>query len=224
MQEISTKTILMLLGVALIITLVSTTLSISKITGWDLQNSLTAAATAEENATTDVTILSTVGVSVTDTAIDFGSGYYDPTCSTGYATLYSNETNQVCWLNSTGVIHENITDYHTIVNNGTVNINLSMSSNVSHAEEFLCDGGSCALFAASVQVYAFESEEFSCDGALTDSNTTLLNDAESFELDLCTSMGYQDDGDEINVSFELHVPSDAGAGSKSMTVTYLGTE
>lgn len=225
MKSISNKILAGLLALTIIIFLVGTLISLNKMG----KLSITGAATTG-TGTTEVTVQGAASLSITDTNITFPAGYYNASCTAGYTRINSNGTTELfCWLNTTGV-EPNWTDtnvfgfdYHTIVNDGTTSINLSIDTDQGDARSYLCGTGNCTGASgvnAVVTITVYNSESSTCASGLLAANTTLLDNQTEYPNDLCTIMNYQDTKDELNVSYMYSIPSDVDQGSKEMTVTY----
>lgn len=225
MDDISNRTLLGLLLVAIIVSAVGTFVSISRISSLRLPLlSLTGLATG--TGTSNVTIASTIGVSVVDSLIDFGNGYYNGACTSGLATLNGTLMNATCWVNTTATGPNNWNPNHVIENTGSGNFELNAStSNPSSAEAWLCANSNCpGTTGAAFFLYASNNESNACGG--TAYAPQLLNDTATMNgnnTQLCSNVNYQDNQDSINVSAQAIVPKDASAGGKVLTVTYTAT-
>ncbi len=227
MKKDSNKFLLALLAVVIIVSLLGILTSLDKLGKFPAQ-SLTGAGTSG-TGTTEVNVQGTASLSITDTNITFPAGYYNASCTTDYARVNSNGTDEIfCWLNSSGIepdwtAADTAPDYHTLVNNGTTTINLSLDTDQTSARAYLCGAGNCPSTSganAEVTVTAYNSETSTCASGLLTANTSILDSTSETPNDLCTSMNYQDTKDELNVSYMYIIPSDVDQGSKEMTVTY----
>lgn len=233
MGEISNKTIVALLVVALVVTVVGTVVSVSKLSGIGGKYSMLTGAYTESTGTTTVNVYGVVSLSVVDGTVQFDTGYYNTSCTTNYGILYSNQTGTgdwSCWLNSSGDTHDMTLaanqPAHHLQNNGTVNINLSVDTDQGHAESFLCENDDCTSNTASVEIGAEEADGGSaCLTTLLSSWTTLLDATSETTNDICTQLNFEDTNNEVNVTFRLTVPDDTGTGgSKTLTLTYTAVE
>ena len=222
-KDISNKTIMALMAVTLGITLLGTTLSIVKLNSLrDTYLFLTGAATT--TATTQLTISGTTGITMHNSTINLGSGYYNTSCTTGFAWINTSAGQYNCWINSTP---SSFIGHHTINNSGTTVINVTAASGASSkrdAEHFLCgsiDG--CASTVAAINVTAFNNLAGSCTGTLPNF-AVILSNSSNFTVTLCPELSSAIASNSINVSYYIQIPSDAGTGAKSWTVTYEATD
>src|SRR3989344_117005 len=119
MADFSNKTILAVLTVVLVVSVVGTIVQLGKLDELDGEyNFLTGAVTG--SGYSNVTIAGTVSLTVNDGISDFGSGYYNASCTTGYARLWTDSaatTSSLCWINTTGQIGS--FQGHILINDGT---------------------------------------------------------------------------------------------------------
>ncbi len=183
--------------------------------------------------TATVTQAGAAGITVIDTSIAFGSGYYNATCSTHYATLDSNLTYgngsagsvygsaiPYCWVNMTPLLGTG-RDGHSLQNNGSVIVNVSAIAN-QHGEDWLC-GGNCPFTSlAGMQLLSYNSEDASC--ADTSNLTVGYNVAttanSNVTVGICDRLSYVDSNDSLTVYVNATIPKDATAGDKTLTITY----
>ncbi len=232
MGDVSNKTIVTLLAVAVVITIAGTAMSVVKLN--DLSGTPTAAvAFAPKSGTASITLSATVSVLLSDGAISFGSGYVNTSYQN--ATLdsgnHGNLTNQP-WLNTRWVnttAPNTTADPMVIVNNGTVAVEVNISSVSTTAEGWLCSSG-CASSVARVMVKSNDSEAGSCvAGAQTTYRNWIDHDTANGTgtfgaFQLCTQLDQDDNSDEINMYLNVTVPNDATTGSPSLTIKILATD
>jgi hypothetical protein len=222
MEDVSNKTIVALLAIALVVTVVGTIVSVSKLGALGGQYSvLTGAVTG--TGTTSVTLAGNAGITVDDNAVTFGSGYVDPQFVS--ATLDSSLAigSWTGWINLTAT---NI-DSMLVNNTGTNFLRLNISSETTtHAEDWLCTGDSCTSNSALLQVKATNFEANACtgSGAIQSAYTNLLQNASKVTVPLCTEMDFQTAADTMNVFFKATVPNDAGTGAHSVTLTFTAID
>ncbi|MBU0456912.1 MAG: hypothetical protein ABH824_03005 [Nanoarchaeota archaeon] len=222
MGEVSNKTIVALLTVALVITVVGTVVSVSKLSGLGGRyTTLTGLAT--DTGTTSITVAGTAAIQVTDASIDFGSGYYNVSCTTGYAWLASNAEGTNCWLNTSGQVPEPIDDPHELENNGTTSISITADISNFNASDFICGGNGCPGTSTSNVAIRMIDTSAGCTVTEQTTYTTLADDNSVTQVTLCGSLSPQDNQDDIEVNFNLTVPQDVDQGAKTATITYTGT-
>ena len=225
MAEVSNRTLLGLLLLAIVVSVVGTFVSVGRISSLRIPL-LSVTGLVTGTGTSNVTIASTVGMTVVDNLVDFGNGYYDITCTSGQALLNGTLMNSTCWVNTTATASNNWNPNHVIENTGTANFELNAStSNPSSAEAWLCPNGNCpASTSAAFFLYASNNESNSCAGTLF--APQLLNDTATMNGNntrLCSSVNGQDNQDSINISSQVIVPKDVNPGGKVLTVTYTAT-
>ncbi len=207
MSDISNKTLAILIGIAIVISLVGI-LSVGR--GGVVY--LTGTATSGQgpvafNATSEVSIL------VQD-SINFGNGRVDSTANN--ATLDSESTSATggSWTFSAQRIN--------IDNDGTVNISINVSADGDNNAAGLI-GGTSPLF----QIKISQEEGTACVGStkVTDyANGAVPNSTET-PLTICSLLNFgPQTSDEINISSRMVVPSDTEAGARNATLTFSATQ
>ncbi len=164
----------------------------------------------------------TVGLNMTNFTISFGTGFYNASCTTGFALFAGDGTTPVCWLNSTGNPQPAVNNSHVIENTGNVVENISATlRNFANAEAFLCGTNNCPSTAtARVQVRIENVEPSACLAGAQTSWATLANASGNFTVVLCSQLNSTDSNDAIRVYYNLTIPHDADQGTKAATITY----
>jgi hypothetical protein len=226
MGGVSNKTIVALLAVALVVTVLGTVVSIVKLGDIGEKYTLLTGA-AVETGTSSVTVQGTSGLTIPDGAITLPTGYYDPTCTTGYGVIDSASGFTSCWLNTTGGTPIFLGDYHQLENSGTAVVSLTAYTDQTDAISYLCGTGGCPSTggtAAKVEVKITDDvEPVSCASAPLTTYATLLNWTSNTTQTLCSYFDYEDTNDVLNVYYNYTIPSDVDQGQKLMTVTYTAT-
>jgi hypothetical protein len=229
MEDISNKTILMLVMTALVVSLAGTMISLNKLSNmggtYTVLNKVTGAVTTEGNAT--ITTSGTVSITLTSAVIAIPAGYVNASCPDKFAIIPTYSGGQAtCWLNTSNVepSTDDLTSQHVIQNDGTVLVNVTATTSTTDAEEFLCEStNGCFSSSAHVTLSTTQNEAGSCD--TTQTNVTLLTFSSNVTAKICDAFDYVDGSDEINVSmFELRIPSDAPTGAKTLTIDYVAKE
>lgn len=220
MKDVSNKTIVGLLLVALVITVVGTLVSIEKLGGQYAQ--LSGAATG--TGTTSLEVEAGAGININDSTASFGSGYVSPGNDSAY--VYTNGTFNGSWTNTS----TNATNgWIEIFNLGNVNVNLSVTSDKSNSEVWLCGTSCAATNVATLEVLAEEFEVGSCSDfniSNTFANTTfqtVLNTTANNTVNLCEYLKNTDATDDLKISFRAIVPKDATIGGHVTTLTFTAT-
>jgi len=222
MGDVTNKTIVALLAVALVVTVVGTAVSVSKLSSLGATYTLLTGSATSDTGTTELNLGANVGLSVVDTAIDWGPGQYNGICTEGYATINSDNSAATCWLNADGTgTASAVNDPHTISNEGNSPSKVMVAFADSNAEVFLCNDDCPSSAVALVTVKSADSESGSCTGNTASAYTTLASaTGTAATVTLCSNLNTDADADSIEVNYELRVPGDAIAGAKSVTVTY----
>jgi hypothetical protein len=186
--------------------------------------SVTGRVTDTGTATT--TLAGSAGVSVVSGSaeIAFGSGYYNASCTQGYADLTSDPPSSDCWINTTAFPTESVS--HKIRNSGTTLLNVTVDSDKTDGETLFCGstGGCLSTNTAGVKYNSDYWESNSCNTEMVSSFSDMLtyNGEISSTLKVCDNLNYEDENDEVKISYEFLVPADATSGAKTLTVTYTG--
>jgi hypothetical protein len=222
MDDISNKTLAILLVFAMAISLGGTLISLNRlrVTGTEVPG-ITGFGTGTGIA--NLSITSDTTISILTNIIDFGTGVVNITLSCNNATLASshNDTNwtavtNVCWSNATvgggGKIEFSSEDI-VIRNDGSVNVTLQMASSDDTAATFI--GGTTAG-GPLYQYRAHSNETDACDNA---NNQTWHDINSSNTMAVCDKLKADNSQDEVRVSIKVRIPSDA-AGYKEDTLTF----
>lgn len=241
MADVSNKTIVALLAIALVVTVVGTVVSVGKLNSLGGRYaSLTGAVTSD--GTTAIEVQGTANITVTASSISIGAGYYTPSCSTGFSKIRTNNTESSapnttsCWtFAADGVDNQSRnTQFHTIENTGSTNLNVtanitattSAGGLTTGARSILCGAGGCPVAQANalIAIRAHTTEASSCAGTLQTTGSTLADNSAvtATGQNLCTRFLPENGNDEFNTSFELDIPKDADQGARAFTVTYTG--
>ena len=184
--------------------------------------------------TATVTQSGAAGITIVDSSVAFGSGYYNATCTTNYATLDSNLTygdggagsvygsaTPYCWVNTTAILGGTGRDAHSLQNNGSVIVNVSAIANL-HGEDWLCGGNCPFTSSAGMQLLSYDNEAASCADIsnLTSGYATATSANSNVTVGICDRLGYVDSNDTLNVYVNATIPKDATSGAKTLTITY----
>ncbi|MBU1111238.1 MAG: hypothetical protein KJ896_00530 [Nanoarchaeota archaeon] len=227
MNDVSNKTIVALLAVALVVSIAGTLYSVSELN--DLGGTymlLTGAAT--DSGTATITIQGTADVTVTDAAIAFGTGYVNASCADGEAWISSDGEGSGCWLNTSGEVPAATDDSHTVENNGTTSTTLSVTLSDTDAEAFLCEavGGCTGSTTAAVYVKAEDGgdgEAGACSSGLNTTYESIATHDATTSQQLCAQFNPEAATDVLEVNYNLTLPPDMPQGLKTGTVTYTAT-
>src|SRR3989338_684602 len=189
MRDVSNKTLAILVGVAIVISLIGL-LSVGRggvtyLTG----RAGSGTGPVSVNLTSEVSILVTGSV-------DFGSGRVNATAT---SAILDSDAGTI--INGTWTP---VTKYIKIENDGTVNISVNVTANANNNAAGLIGGTS-----PSFQIKGVATEASSCV-TLTTSYTNVPNSTET-PLALCDKLNFGSATDTFNVSAKVVVPSDASS-------------
>ena len=226
MGDISNKTLVSLLIVAIAISLIGTWVSVSKlgnlrITG--LQTNVT-----EETGTAFVQIYSEMAIDLKVTSVNFGKGRINDTGSgIQRCELISKATGTIGGNSFTGTDYSkgaycigfdpsdtgvNYDEGSFVIENiGTVNVNVSMNSSYGAS-------GFSNFFGGTTPTYKFkiEDEDDACSG-----EQTTWTDFSTDDPQVCGNLGYVNDSkDAFLVQINITLPEDAEAKAFNDTVTF----
>ena len=244
MADVSNKTIVALLAIALVITVVGTVVSVGKLNSIGGRYSVLTGAATEGTGTTSITVQGTAALVINTSSITLYSGYYNTSCSTTFSTIDTgitdnNSRSVSCWVNTSGTDNQSLNyKWHEIANSGTTAVNITAYVTASsttgatssfNSTEILCGVQNCpsANANAIVRIKASNNESNSCSKSLQSGYSTyyasLLNTSGQTNVTLCQSLNFDDSSDELNTYFYVQLPSDADQGAKGFTVTYYAT-
>ena len=226
MKDVSNKILVGLLVVTIVASLAGTFVSLYKIGQISTPiGMLTGAAIGSGEA--NLTVEGTVDLAITDGSAEFGSGYYNASCTSGYAEFVTTGGSNVvttCWLNTDGEVPTITDQSHLLTNNGTAPVTLEIGTNAVNAEEFLCEASEgCSSSDAQVQTKISQEEQNSCTEGFSASFYPFMTFEEVSNYTACELFGYADDADSLYVDFNITLPMDAPQGLKTLTVIYTVT-
>ncbi len=224
------RAIVVLVGLALMISLASTTIILTKT--FDIGDDwllISGAQTTSIDASgnTSIEILANVGISIVEGDINLGSGYVDSRF--GFAVIDTfNSAGELNWLNSSGSATD-VEQYHLIRNTGSTPVVLYVSENsgFSNAEEWLCgDSIRCPSIVADLKVLAKEHEVGSCTGWLRDTvfGNLMSYASRSGTVELCSNLNPVDSSDELRVYYKVVIPVEAPTGTKTLNLIYTAVQ
>jgi hypothetical protein len=212
-EDLSNKTLAILVIVALLVSLGSTYVFYSRFKGEKITGKLVEQAIARINITTRASINFTIS------SVDWGTGYV-------------NDTASYCQLNTEGLNNPlNCTNFTTVYeglrieNDGNRNVELNVSTNNS-AAQFL--GGTNPIYDWK---YA-NNESDSCGsrgiGTTCTTNVTALQPlsyttVSTSPILVCPCFRAANPSDLLNLELQIRVPSDSFSGLRESTITAIGT-
>jgi hypothetical protein len=214
-DEISTKTLAILLVVAIAISLGGTFFSLNRLSTLMNAKSSTGYIT-NPTGSAQVNITATGSLIFSKQVLDFGIGGVNTTGGNNFCTLTSGneggtkEGNDKCLDFNAANTFESL----ELENDGSKNLTITLDSDKDKAT-FL--GGSSPEF----QFYATNNETDACPspvpGAWTEVNLTTM--------DLCggTGLGFEDGADSLDIHLKLKIPYNSKQGLQLVTLTVTGT-
>ena len=217
MGDISNKTLALLVGVAIVISLVGI-FSVPK-------GGIVYITGRGTTGTTSYGVQSELTINVTQTAVAFGSGKVE----TGYnsCVVASNSTQSGtetvgtasagCGGNWTGVN----TRSFIVRNDGTVNVNVTVQSG-KNATEFIPTYGAPVVTQA-YEFMSYSAETGACvDGSGLVGSFTAMSKAAG--LVICANLSTAEGSDELSVPIQLTIPDNVMNGTYSDTVTFAAIQ
>jgi len=216
MGDISNKTLALLVGVAIVISLVGI-FSVPK-------GGIVYITGRGTTGTTSYGVLSELTINVTQTAVNFGTGrvltgYNNCTISSNYteeSEMMEGSASPGCGGNWTSTIANGF----IVRNDGTVNVNVTVKS-TKLAAGFIPTYGTPSV----TPTYDFESynaEAMSCVSGDTVTHWTAMSN--TTEKVICSNLSNADSHDELSVPIQLTIPDNVMNGTYSDTVTFAATQ
>ena len=213
-EDISNKSLTILVALTLLITLGSTAIYLVKFKG----EAITAAATTQY-ALAKINITTRASINFTVNSIDWGSGFVSD------IALY-------CQLNSEGANDPaNCTNFTTVYqglrleNDGNRNVQVNVSTN-NTAAQFL--GGTGAVY----QWKFMNNESDTCGSKGVGANCVTNASALQFQsystvstspVEVCPCFRASNPSDLLNLELQVRVPSDSFSGERQSTITAVAT-
>lgn len=219
------KTLVALLALALVVTVMGTLVSVSKLGPQNGFSFLTAAATSSASGTSYVNITSATSITNDVSSVDFGQGYVDSSGTNCTTDSRGNVTSNGAYC----IGFNTVTQGFLIENTGNVNVSVNMTCTGNcTAAQFI--GGSNPTFRFSVQnndLRAIDAEigaldtQPSCDAAkfgagLLYTGITTWTDVSTSNVGLCGqdhagnyTLDFTDSQDAFAVDIAISIPVDA---------------
>ena len=229
------STLVLLLSLAIVFSVGGVVLNYVLLSSVEVPVVSIAGRVTDSTSTVTLTQSGAAGIVMDDSAIAYGSGYYNSSCTSGFSQLDSNKTHgavggandnridPMCWINTTQLLTSGA-DKHTIQNNGSVKVNVSAYGDQLDGETLFCGAASaagCPFTAnARVRLLSQNNEASSCTATLTSGFENFIADDGNTTTGLCDALDFQDNADTIDVYTKFTVPKDATASAKTLTITY----
>ena len=212
MADVSNKTLMGLMAVALVLIMVSTIYSFNSLN--QLNNSALTGRATDGDVSIDID--GTLGISVTSD-LDLGDGYVNTSDSSAWVSSDNTTSN---WI-VTGSQYPG--GQMLLENTGSTIISVDIAADKS-AQQWLCGGATCVEATPMVYVTSFDDEAGACRDASGLSNQVFLNDATTGNSEtVCGELLPTDATDAIEIDFNVTVPIDATSGSTTITMNFTAT-
>ncbi|MFC1741512.1 hypothetical protein ACFL3V_03175 [Nanoarchaeota archaeon] len=213
-EDMSNKTLTILVAIALILMLGSTVLFISKLRG----ENISARATTDQ-AQARLRITSLASINFTISSVDWGSGFVNETAT--YCQLDTEGGNNPSNCSNFTTVYEGL----RLENDGNRNVQLNISAN-NTAAQFL--GGTNPLY--EWKLANNESDSCGSKGIGTNCVTNVsalqfqtYSTASNTPVDVCACFRPSDPSDLLNIELMVRVPSDSFSGLRDTTITAVAT-
>lgn len=227
MDEISNRTIAVLLVAAIAVSLGGTLMTLNKVT----DKRITGFASSNQTGTASVEVQSVTEITLVNSVVDFGGGFVNASGTCQNCTMVSNGTyNNACCLDLEGSgWTDNTTYQHGFLIRNDGNYNVSLRMNASTNAQSLINGTNPLLQVKPYQ--GFESTyssttddtEDACSGGFTTSGWMDVNTSNQY---ICGGDGgpydftYGSTKDEIEMLVQVAVPIDSERGAMSADIQF----
>jgi hypothetical protein len=202
-QDVSNHTLIAFLVVAIIISVVGTYISLTKLGTLEKAGLITGYQTAQGNIT--LTLSQDTTITISPLSISFGSGYITNNSEWGILSTNASGKN---YFNVTGF--DNVTYGFNITNDGNIPLNITVQSD-KNCSEFIGTETNCRFAFWMINMTAT-----ACNGTNQD---TLLDFDETQQV-VCDSLMPEPNQDKINVNLYLKIPEFAPSGAKLVQLTF----
>ncbi len=209
-MDISNKTLGLLLVAAIVFSIGGTIVSLNKLDGFSTTGFATTNIT---NGTVTLSVAEALSIVLDDAAIDFGTcslpGGQDIVVDSDLTRTSSSVNNSLCdgttnWDSTNG-------DFITVHNNGNVDANVTIKSNINGTHFYGDDANSWI---------AYKGEGSGCAaGNLTDSYTGHNITTVNTEMPFCSFLKADQTENSINLTIRSYIASTATSGNV-MTLTF----
>jgi len=218
MEDISNKTVAMLLVVSLVISLAGTFFAIKGVSQFN--DLITGAASATGTAKINVT--ESAIIFLTQSTVDFGAGFRNASAIvvTSECNLTTNQSAPpACWINNTAYAPSPF----KLRNDGNVYVNITINS--STATSFLTGTPTAGVqrymwTASDSNEGKFLTSENGCVGTMSGTDWTAFSAVEQM---VCTNMSPYLAEDEFNVDINISIPAGI-AGNYTTSVYFYGVK
>ena len=227
MDDVSNKTVVMLLIATVVVSLGGAYISLNavnnKLSGIGV-GPITGLATTVPNGTATLIISLVSSIQFSDATVDFGTGSINT--SIGNCTLSTTSANSAGCVDFSAQANG-----FTIQNDGNTNLSITLVSNLA-AADFIQDGA--ALFLWNVSV----SEPGSCVNAtgsrkVVEPNTTgagcdgiacgaIFEAVSTTTKNICPSLLFDDASDQLDIDINITIPVTSPSGTKTAILTITG--
>ena len=231
MDDVSNKTVVMLLIATVVVSLGGAYISLNavstKLSGIGV-GPITGFATIP-NGTATLTISLVSSIQFSQPTVAFGTGSINTT--SGNCTLSTTSAS-----NSAGCIEfSEVANGFTIENDGNTNLSITLSAS-ANAATFIEDGASLFLWNVTVNesgscvnatgsrlaVQPNTTTDAGCGGQGENACGAIFEAVSTTAKNICPSLLFDDASDALNIDINVSIPVTAPAGAKSATLTITG--
>jgi hypothetical protein len=209
-MDLSNKTLGLLLVAAIVISIGGTIISLNRL------DAVSTTGLVTQNGTVVLTVDDLLSITLADNIIDFGSC----TINGAQGWSYVNSNSSAAGYNNTECTNSGaLPDYLVVENNGNVDANLTLQSNVSGIDFFNAATSNVTFYVENV------SGDGGCFGTLNgdndapDGSTFVATAATDYQV--CDTLRSADANDQVQISFAANISSEATSGG-TMGITFTG--
>jgi hypothetical protein len=211
-MDISNRTLGLLLIAAIVVSIGSTFFVLDNMS----DNVVITGYLTSDDGNVSLDIKSFISIDVVDTSIDFGECTLNTSHPSNTTTFDSSLASST--INNTLCDMTWDSDFISVENDGTINVNLTVVSNATANSTYVNTAGS-ATTKSQYNVKVADNESSSCVGTLQSTYATLGTSP----VNLCDDFSYADTSDLLNVYARVVIDNTARAQVKQAKWTFTGS-
>ena len=208
-EEISNRTLAILLILAIAISLGGTIISLNRFTQVNMITGLAGSSTGSAR----VNVTSTASLRFVKNATNFGDGSVNTSAGNQYCRLTAEELIDYNGTAATCIGFNTSREELEIENDGNTLLNVTLASAKTPAQ-FI--GGTTPEFMWKVDA----NESLVCDGSIAPADWTTVS---TTDLQICPKLDFQNGNDSLDVHFNITIPYNSLTGVQTVTLTATGT-